>query len=52
MHWSPQSKKLIPFEFFFWIFLTDTDFVPALDANFQIFETVSPLLWLWSNVIC
>jgi len=52
MHWSPQSPDLTPFDFFFWLFLTDTLFVPAIDAKFLIFANLSPLLWLWSNVIC
>jgi len=41
-----------PVRLFFWGFVTDTVFVPPLPANLQIFATVSPLLWLWSTVIC
>ena len=33
-------------------FVKDTVFVPPLPAIPQIFATVSPLLWLWSTVIC
>ena len=41
-----------PVRIFFWRFVKDTVFVPTLPANLQIFATVSPLLWLWSTVVC
>jgi len=46
MRWPPRSPDLTPCDFFFW------GSVPPLPANHQIFATVSPLLWLWSTVIC
>jgi len=52
MRWPPRSPDLTPCEFFFWGFVKDTVFAPPLPANLQIFATVSPLLWLWSTVIC
>ena len=52
MRWPPRSPDLTPCDFFFWGFVKDTVFVPPLPANLQIFATVSPLLWLWSTVIC
>jgi len=52
MRWPLRSPDLTPCDFFFWVFVKDTVFVPPLPANFQIFATVSPLLWLWSTVIC
>jgi len=52
MRWPRRSPDLTPCDFFFWGFVKDTVFVPPLPANFQIFATVSPLLWLWSTVIC
>jgi len=52
MRWPPQSPDLTPYDFFFWGFVKDTVFVPPLPANHHIFTTVSPLLWLWSTVIC
>jgi len=52
MRWPPRSPDLTPCDFFFWGFVKDTVFVPPLPANLQIFVTVSPLLWLWSTVIC
>ena len=52
MRWPPRSPDLTPCDFFFCRFVKDTVFVPALPANLQIFATVSPLLWLWSTVIC
>ena len=52
MRWPSRSPDLTPCDFFFWGFVKDTDFVPPLPANLQIFATVSPLLWLWSTVIC
>jgi len=33
-------------------FVKDTVFVPPLLPNHQISASVSPLLWLWSTVIC
>ena len=47
MRWPPRS----PCDFFCG-FVKDTVFVPPLPANLQIFTTASPLLWLWSTVIC
>ena len=52
MRWPPRSPDLTPCDFFFWGFAKDTVFVPPLPVNLQIFATVSPLLWLWSTVIC
>ena len=52
MRWPPRSPDLTPCDFFYWGFVKDTVFVPPLPANLQIFATVSPLLWLWSTVIC
>jgi len=52
VQWPPRSPDLTPSEFFFWRFVKDTIFVPPLPSNQQIFTTVSPLLWLWSTVIC
>ena len=52
MRWPPRSPDLNPCDFFFWWFVQDAVFVPPLTANLQIFATVSPLLWLWSTVIC
>jgi len=52
MQWPSRSPDLTPCDFFFWRFVKDTIFVPPLPANLQIFATVSPLLWLWSTVIC
>ena len=52
MRWPPRSPDLTPCDFFFWVFVKDTVFVPSLATNLQIFATVSPLLWLWSTVIC
>ena len=46
MRWPPRSPDLTPCDFFFWGFVKDTVFVPALPANLQIFATVLPLLWL------
>ena len=46
MRWPPRSPDLTPCDFFFWGFVKDTVFVPALPANLQIFVTVLPLLWL------
>jgi len=50
MRWPPRSPDLTPCDFFF--FIKDTVFVPPLPTNLQIFATVSPLLWLWSTMIC
>jgi len=52
MRWPPRSPDLTPCDFFFWGFVKDTVFVLPLPANHQIFATVSPLLWLWSTMIC
>jgi len=52
MRWPPRSPDLTQCDFFFWKFVKETVFVPPLSANLQIFATVSPLLWLWSTVIC
>ena len=52
IRWPPRSPDLNPCDLFFWGFVKDTVFVPPLPANLQIFATVSPLLWLWSTVIC
>jgi len=52
MRWPHRSPDLTPCYFFFWGFVKGTVFVPPLPANLQIFATVSPLLWLWSTVIC
>jgi len=52
MRWPPRSPDLTPCDFFSRGFVKDTVFVPPLPANRQIFATVSPLLWLWSTVIC
>jgi len=52
LRWPPRSPDLTPYDFFFWVFVKDTVFVPPLPANLQIFATVSPLLWLWSTVTC
>jgi len=52
MRWPPRSPDLTPRDFFFWGFVKDNVFVPPHPANLQIFVTVSPLLWLWSTVIC
>ena len=53
MRWPPRSPDLKPVRlFFFWGFVKDTVFVPQLPGNLQIFTIVSPLLWLWSTVIC
>jgi len=52
MRWPPRSPDLTPCDFFFCRFVKDTVFVPPLPANLQIFATVSPLLWLWSTMIC
>jgi len=52
MQWPPRSPDLTPFDFLFWGSVMDTVFVSALPANHQVFTTVSPLLWLWSTVIC
>jgi len=52
MQWLPRSPDLTPCDFFLWEFVKDTVFVPPLPANLRIFATVSPLLWLWSTVIC
>jgi len=52
MRWPPRSPDLTTCDIFFWGFVKDTVFVPPLPANQQIFTTVSPLLWLWSTVIC
>ena len=49
---SQQINYSTPCDFFFWGFVKDAVFVPPLPANLQIFATVSPLLWLWSTVIC
>jgi len=48
MRWPPPSPDLTSCEFLFWGFF----FIPPLPANLQIFATVSPLVWLWSTVIC
>jgi len=50
--WPHRSPDLTPCDFFFWGFVKDTVFVPQIPTNLQIFATVSPLLWLWSTVIC
>jgi len=52
MRWPPRSPDLTPCEFFFWGFVKDNVFVPPLPRNLQIFANVSPLLWLWSTMIC
>ena len=52
MRWPPRSPNLTPCYFFFWGFVKDIVFVPPLPVNLQTFVTVSPLLWLWSTVIC
>ena len=52
MRWPPRSPDLTPCDFFFWGFVKDTVFVPPLPGNLQIFATISPLLWLWWNVLC
>jgi len=52
IRWPNPSPDLTSCDFFFWRFVKDTVFVPPLPANHQIFATVSPLLWLWSTVIC
>jgi len=52
MLWPLRSPDLTPCDFFFWRFVKDTVFVFPLPANLQIFANVSPLLWLWSTVIC
>jgi len=52
MRWPLRSPDLTPCDFFFWEFVKDTVYVPPLPANLQIFATVSPLLWLWSTVMC
>jgi len=46
MRWPPRSPDLTPCDFFFWVFVKDTVFVPPIPANLKIFATVSPLLWL------
>ena len=48
----PRYPDLTPCDFFFWGFVKDTVFLLPLPANLQIFATVSPLLCLWSTVIC
>jgi len=52
MQWPPRSPDLTLCDFFFWVFVKDIVFVPPLPTNLQILATVSPLLWLWSIVIC
>jgi len=52
LRWPPRSPDLTPCDFFFLGFVKDIVFVSSLLANLQIFATVSPLLWLWSTVIC
>jgi len=52
MRWRLRSPDLTPCDFLFWRFVKDTIFLPPLPANLQIFATVSPLLRLWSTVIC
>ena len=52
MQWPPQSQDLTLCDFFFWGFVKDSVFVPPVPTNLQIFTTISPLLWLWSTVIC
>ena len=52
IRWPPRSPDLNPCDFFFCRFVKDTVFVPPLPSNLQIFTSASPLLWLWSTVIC
>ena len=40
MRWPPRSPDLTTCDFFFWMFVKDTVFVPPLSANLQIFTTV------------
>jgi len=52
MRWAPRSPDLTQCDFLFWGFVKDTVSVPPLPANLQILTTISPLLWLWSTMIC
>jgi len=35
MRWPPRSPDLTPCDFFLWVFVKDTVFVPPLPANLQ-----------------
>ena len=48
MRWPPRSPDLTPSG----CFVKDTVFVLHSPIIARIFATVSPLLWLWSTVIC